>query len=70
MFAVIVVVWIVIAVLVFILIGGLILWMRERKTPTNLGEREADRAAARESLAATQSEGTESAVRREEGGFN
>jgi hypothetical protein len=70
MFAVIVVVWIVIAALAFILVGGIILWMRERRTPTDLGEREADRAAARQSLAATQQQGSDTAIREEEGRFN
>ena len=71
-FAVIVVVWIVIAVLAFILVGGIIIAVQNRRKPEDLGELEADRAAAQASLAsdAQRRESGTTAIRDQEGRFN
>ena len=68
-FAVIVIVWIMAAVFAVIIVGGIVLAVRNRRNPEDLAEHEADRAAARASLATEKRDG-ETAVRHEEGGFN
>ena len=68
MFAVIVVVWIVIGVIAFIVVGGIIIAVRDRRKPEDLGQLEADRAAAQASLGSQRRGDTD--IREEEGRFN
>ncbi len=72
MFAVIVIVWIMAAVFAVIIVGAIILAVRDRRKPEDLGEHEAERAAAQASLAsdAQRRESGTTAVRDQEGRFN
>ena len=69
-FAVIVIVWIMVAVFAVIIVGGIVLAVRNRRSPEDLADVEADRAAAQASLASEKHRDGETAVRHEEGGFN